>query len=110
VTVQRCAWCGEPFAVAGGPGRPARYCRRSHRQRHYEARREADRLGIEGVLISGSDWLSLRDALYRLETAFEDADHDLADGGDPRTVLDEVRRAAAEALDAMPEPTATAFG
>ena len=77
-----CDWCGERFAVDRGPGRPPKYCRPSHRQRSYEARRLADRrgLGSDEVLISRRTWEALRDALYRLETASEDVAMDLLQG------------------------------
>ena len=42
----RCEWCGGEFHANAGPGRPARYCRRSHRQRAYEARQLAGERGI----------------------------------------------------------------
>jgi hypothetical protein len=68
--------------VRTGPGRPARYCRRSHRQRAYEARREAERRGIgpDEVLLSRFAWERLRDALYRLEAAAHDVALDVGSG------------------------------
>ena len=77
-----CAWCGEPFPRSKGPGRPRRYCRRSHRQRHYEAKALGERRGIgrDEVLISRRVWDSLRDALYRLQTSAEDVAMDLSQG------------------------------
>ena len=68
--------------MPAGPGRPRRYCRPSHRQRAYEARREATRrgLGPDEVLLSRRSWETLRDALYRLETATEDVAGDLVAG------------------------------
>jgi hypothetical protein len=78
----RCEWCGREFSSNRGPGRPARYCRRSHRQRAYEARRLASDRGInpDEVLLSRRTWESLRDALYRLEAASEDVAMDLMAG------------------------------
>lgn len=78
----RCEWCGGEFGAGGGPGRPARYCRRSHRQRAYEARRLAGErgIGVDEVLISRRTWEHLRDALYRLEAASEDVAMDLLAG------------------------------
>lgn len=80
--VTRCEWCGGEFALPQGPGRPPRYCRRSHRQRAYEVRRLAGERGItpDEVLISRRTWEHLRDALYRLETASEDVAMDLLRG------------------------------
>ena len=64
-----------------GPGRPRRYCRVSHRQRHYEARREAvlRDLNPGEVLYRSDDIRSLRDAIYVVKTALQDARMDLAD-------------------------------
>lgn len=68
--------------MVAGPGRPQRYCRKSHRQRAYEARREAKRrgLGPDEVLLSRRTWEHLRDALYRLEAAAEDVASDIGAG------------------------------
>lgn len=76
---RRCRWCGVVFRAEEGPGRPRRYCRRSHRQRHYEAQRAAARLGLRAgeVLLSGAELDALRDAQFRLHAALEDARHDL---------------------------------
>jgi hypothetical protein len=43
--VRACAWCGANFRP-GTIGRAAVYCRRSCRQRAYEARREAQRIAL----------------------------------------------------------------
>ena len=69
-----CLWCGGPIERGTRIGRPKRYCRQSHRQRAYEARRAAERRGIgrEEVIVARHTWESLRDALYRLQTAAED--------------------------------------
>jgi hypothetical protein len=68
------------FAVPGGPGRPAEFCRRAHRQRHYEARRLAGARGIgpDEVLIGRGDFDAWRDLVYVLEAAMDDVDRDLA--------------------------------
>lgn len=77
-----CLWCGESFPRTAGPGRPRQYCRRSHRQRHYEARRLGERRQIQPdeVLVSRRVWEQLRDALYRLQTATEDVAMDIVAG------------------------------
>ncbi|MFQ5554360.1 MAG: hypothetical protein ACE5GC_03175 [Acidimicrobiia bacterium] len=77
-----CDWCGEPLPGRSGPGRPRRYCRPSHRQRGYEARRLAERRGLaaDEVLVSRHMWDRLRDALYRLQTAAEDVAQDVMSG------------------------------
>ncbi|MCU1463962.1 MAG: hypothetical protein JWO37_4037 [Acidimicrobiales bacterium] len=95
---ERCLWCGRGFLPAAGPGRPRRYCRRSCRQRDYEARRRADELGIgESELVVARHALDdLYDRLYVLEAAVEDVDRDLAAGDSAK----EVRAALDWLLDA----------
>ncbi|MEN8233684.1 MAG: hypothetical protein ABFR89_02030 [Actinomycetota bacterium] len=109
---RHCAWCGGAFAVTPGPGRPQRYCRKSHRQRAYEARREAKRreLGPDEVLISRRTWEHLRDALYRLEAAAEDVAADLGAGratkADYVQALAHLTVAVRELQDVAVEPSA----
>jgi hypothetical protein len=80
VTTKRCRWCGRPFDVVAGPGRPREYCRRSCRQRDYEARRQAADLGLGDarLVVSRAELDALHDQLYSLEAAIEDVDRDLA--------------------------------
>lgn len=100
------------FLRASGPGRPGRYCRRSHRQRAYESRALArDRqLAADEVLISARTLAELKDALYVLESALEDVDRDLADSADPhrhREALWHLYGAAASLRALRVEPKAT---
>ena len=100
--MDRCAWCGERIARSTGPGRPRRYCRPSHRQRHYEARREATLRNLDSgdVLYRSDDVRRLRDAIYVLEAAVQDARMDLA----AASTLDDYPAAfglVAEAADAL---------
>ena len=90
--VSTCGWCGRVLAKSGGPGRPRRYCRRSHRQRAYEARRLAVRMGLEGgeALVDADQLRSQRDLLWILESALEDVEHDVDEAGND---LEEFRRA-----------------
>jgi len=78
---RRCPWCAAPIPTPAGPGRPRRFCRRSHRQRHYEARKLAEAQGIaaDEVLIGREQFDAWRDQLYRLEAAIEDAEQDLGE-------------------------------
>lgn len=109
---RHCAWCGGAFATSSGPGRPRRYCRSSHRQRAYEARREATRrgLGTDEVLLSRRSWETLRDALYRLESAAEDVAGDLVAGrptkADYVDALAHLSNAVRELQEISVEPTA----
>lgn len=80
-SVDRCAWCSAAIPARGGPGRPRRFCKRSHRQRHYEARRLAAAQGIaaDEVLIARDQFDRWRDELVLLESAIEDAIQDLGE-------------------------------
>ena len=109
---RHCAWCGGAFAAPKGPGRPRRYCRPGHRQRAYEARREAmcRGLGPDEVLLSRRSWETLRDALYRLESAAEDVAGDLLAGrptkADYVEALAHLTNAVRELQEISVEPTA----
>jgi hypothetical protein len=87
------------------------YCRRSHRQRAFEARHLAAThgLGADDVLMSRSTLTELRDALYRLEAAMEDVDTDLAEADNPgglRSALWHLYGAAANLRGVRIEPKA----
>ncbi len=107
-----CEWCGEGFAVGRGPGRKPKYCRPSHRQRAYEARRLAGDRGIgpDEVLIARRTWERLRDALYRLEAASEDVAMDLLQGRSTKAeyveALGHLSAAVRELQDVAVEPIA----
>lgn len=83
IEIRRCQWCASALPRPVGPGRPRRFCKRSHRQRHYEARKLAAAQGIapDEVLLGREQFDAWRDQLYRLEAAVEDAEQDL--GGKP---------------------------
>ena len=81
VTQSGCRWCGRKFAVVvGGAGRPRLYCKRSCRQRDYEARRRALELGLgeHELVVTRAELESIRDRLYMLEHTIKDAENDLA--------------------------------
>jgi hypothetical protein len=83
----RCRWCGRRFVPQLGPGRPRAFCRRSCRQRDYEARRRATEVGLDTTeLIVARDQLHrLYDELWVLDCAIHDVDQDLAHA---RTIAD----------------------
>jgi hypothetical protein len=82
---RRCRWCGRPFVVIAGPGRPKEYCRRSCRQRDYEARRRSADLGLDDahLVVERAELEALHDRLYELEAAIEDVERDLAASDKP---------------------------
>lgn len=91
---ERCGYCRRPLPEHRGPGRPARYCKRSHRQRAYEARRRAARSSLPpgDVVVAAAELDRLHDRLYMLEAALDDVAVDL---GTLRAGAAQVVRAAA---------------
>ena len=79
-------------------GRPALYCRPSHRQRDYEARLRARELGLpeSDLVVARGAIDQLHDQIYILECAIEDVDRDLAEDQS----IDALRRALAWLLEA----------
>lgn len=94
----RCRWCGHVLAVAVGPGRPKLYCRQSCRQRAYELRRRqlAGALRPGEVPITTDDFERLRDGVYRLTSALEDVDLDIAEVGDYEAAFRHLYEAASD--------------
>ncbi|HAS13068.1 MAG TPA: hypothetical protein DCS55_21550 [Acidimicrobiaceae bacterium] len=76
---RRCRWCARRFTVTVGPGRPREFCRRSCRQRDYEARQRASEVGLSEheLVLTRQAMDDLRDRLYVLECAVEDVERDL---------------------------------
>ena len=106
-----CAWCGGAIPESGGTGRPRRYCRRSHRQRAFEARRlgAARGLGPNEAVVSAPELAALADRVYLVQAALDDTADDLR--GNPgidevRDAYEHLRAAAAELARTRLEPSA----
>ncbi len=86
--------------MVAGPGRPKEFCRRSCRQRDYEARRQSAALGLDDgqIVVARADLDALHDHLYALEAAIEDVEHDLAGTAAPKA--DDYSEALRWVLDA----------
>ena len=80
----RCRWCGRRFERDGGPGRPRAFCRRSCRQRDYEARLRAAELGLGDaeLVVARARLDELHDGIAMLEAAIEDVEQDVAEAPD----------------------------
>jgi hypothetical protein len=109
--IAHCAWCGRAFAVSTGQGRRALYCRRSHRQRAFEARCLAARMGLDSgeALVDAAALCRLRDRLYVLESALDDVEGDLRGKPEPEEYKHAFRHlyaAAAQLRGACVEPRA----
>jgi hypothetical protein len=88
-----------------GAGRPREFCRRSCRQRHYEARRRATELGLgeHELVVARTELEGVRDRLYVLACAVADVERDV----DDKTAAPEVREALDWLLDAARQATET---
>jgi hypothetical protein len=66
--------------VTGGAGRPQLFCKRSCRQRDFEARQRNLELGLgeHDLVVSREELESIRDRLFVLECTIEDAEADLS--------------------------------
>ena len=112
VTVMKiipCRWCGRGMP-ANPRGRPRQYCRQSHRQRAFEARRRAERMGLDRgeTLVATGPLQDLNDRLYVLETALQDVERDLrSDPSDHRRAFQHLYTAAAPLRGAVLAPMAT---
>jgi hypothetical protein len=75
-----CAWCANPVEQALGAGRPRRYCKRSCRQRDFEARKRARDLGLaeSDLIVARRNVEGLDDLLFVLSCAITDVDGDIA--------------------------------
>ena len=97
----RCRWCGREYAAAAGPGRPRLYCRRSCRQRDYEARQRAAELGLgeHELIVTRQELNDLRDRLFVLSDTVKDVERDLTDdpSDDERRLLNVLLYAARQA-------------
>ncbi len=93
---QPCRWCGRAFPKTSGPGRPRLFCAPACRQRDYISRLRAQEAGLaeSELVITRRELEELRDKLFVLECAIEDARRDLGDGGEAREALEWVIDAA----------------
>lgn len=82
-----CEHCGRPFVVPGSVGRPRKYCRRSCRQRAFEARRHAGDLEWSDARLTrlAADLAALEDQLDAVRHAVLELRGDLVDERDPGT-------------------------
>lgn len=104
-----CSWCRRPIRDAATTGRPRRYCRRSCRQRAFEARRRAAEVGLteSQLIVTRAERDALHDALYVLEAAVEDIERDLETSNtehDVRAALDWLRSAALPLIAMRADP------
>jgi hypothetical protein len=102
VTLLHCGWCGRGFEPSTGRGRPRRYCKRSCRQRDYEARRRAAERGLDEdeLILTRAELDELRDRLFVLSETVRDVETDLTDdeADDERRLLNVLLYAANQAV------------
>ncbi len=102
-----CRWCRRIIAQPAR-GRPREFCKRSCRQRDFEARTQAASHGLDEqqLIITRSELDELRDRIYVLTCAVEDIDNDLGTEWSTATIV-EVRDSLGW-LIAAARPLATA--
>jgi hypothetical protein len=101
----RCSWCGRRYSATGGPGRPRRFCRRSCRQRSYEARRRSAELGLgdHELVLTRQELETAHDWLYVLACAIDD--YEQSDELEQARALEELIDAARIATAGFTEQT-----
>jgi hypothetical protein len=105
-----CGWCRRPLPPPARTGRPRRYCSASCRQQDYVARGRATELELGGdeVIVSRLELDGLRDDLYVLRCAVDDAHDDLAALHRPTVAA--LRAIVDALLDAAPDHLVDRFG
>jgi hypothetical protein len=104
--MSRCKWCNRPIEELTGPGRPREYCRRSCRQRDYEARQRAAERGLDEdeIIVARTRLAALQDRLWVLGCAVDDVTNDIAAAEtieDYRRALDWLLEAARPAVGGL---------
>lgn len=76
-----CRWCRRPV-IQVGRGRPRVFCKRSCRQRDFEARNAARLHGLdeEQIIVTRDALNDLQDTIYVLQCAIDDVDRDFPGG------------------------------
>ncbi|MET9326872.1 hypothetical protein [Tsukamurella sp. NPDC003166] len=76
-----CAWCGREV-VSEGPGRTRKYCRRSCRQRAYEARQAlaGTALPEDSVVLTADEAQAQGERMFEVRCAAEDVRTAIAEG------------------------------
>ena len=97
---QPCRWCGRPLPPPAATGRPRAFCRQSCRQLEYETRRRSGalELGPDDVVVRKQSLDELRDDVYVLSCAVDDAERDLAELRRPS--VSELQRIIADLIEA----------
>lgn len=91
-----CEYCGRAYEADGGVGRPRKYCRRSCRQRAFEARRHLGDVDWSDrrIIAVSARLASMEDHLDRIAEVVADLRLDVEDGVDlpVELVLERVER------------------
>ena len=85
-----------PQRSPSATGRPAKYCRRSCRQRQFEARSKAAGAGLsdDELVVARNELDDLNDRLYEIRLLCEEARIQAQDRWDPSEVLERLLDAA----------------
>jgi hypothetical protein len=88
-----CGWCRGPLPESAATGRPRRYCKRSCRQRDFEARERSKAHGLDeaDLIVTREALETLRDQVFVVQCAVNDVRRDL--GAETRPGAFEYREA-----------------
>lgn len=77
---RRCRWCRITLPVTSGPGRPREFCSQRCRQWDWVSRQRAEELSLSEneLVVARAELDDLKDRLYVLQCAIDDARRDLA--------------------------------
>ncbi len=96
-----CAWCGREV-VTEGPGRTRKYCRRSCRQRAYEARTAlaGSSLPPDSVVLTAQEAEAVGERMFEVRCAAEDVRTAIAEGAGTDELAEIAERLVRTARDA----------
>lgn len=102
---RRCRWCRITLAESSGPGRPREFCSQRCRQWDWVSRQRAEelRLSEDELVIARGELDDLKDRLYVLQCAVDDARRDLAAPRHTVKSLREILDWIIEAADSVTE-------
>ena len=105
-TDRRCRWCRITLHATTGPGRPREFCSQRCRQWDWVSRQRAEELSLSEneLVVARAELDDLKDRLYVLQCAVDDARRDLVS---PRQSVKSLREILDWVIEAAESVTAT---
>lgn len=100
---RRCRWCRITLPPAAGPGRPREFCSQRCRQWDWVSRQRAEELNLSEneLVVARAELDDLKDRLYVLQCAVDDARRDLSAPRHTVKSLTEILEWVIEAAEAV---------